>query len=116
MTFDEYQQQIIPYDLFDKNEWSGDLTAPAFLEKVLGIAGEAGEIEEKIKKILRDDQARLTPQTKQELSKELGDVLWYVATTARYLDIPLGDIAEANITKLQSRLERHQLSGSGDNR
>ena len=116
MDLNDYQTQIIPFDLFDKEQWDGDITKPAFMEKVLGLAGEAGEVEDKVKKVLRDDNAKLTPEKKQEILKELGDTLWYVATIARYLDAPLGEIAKQNVKKLQSRLDRNKLSGSGDNR
>ena len=116
MNLSDYQSKIIPFDLFDKDQWSGELTDPAFMEKVLGLAGEAGEVEDKIKKALRDDSSQLTSKTKEGIIKELGDVLWYVATVARYLDVSLDDIAKENIAKLQSRLERNKLSGSGDNR
>ena len=116
MNLNDYQSKIIPFDMFDKSEWNGDLTAPAFMEKVLGLASEAGEVEDKLKKVLRDDNAKLSPEKREELLKELGDTLWYIATIARYLDAPLDEIAEQNIAKLQSRLDRHQLSGSGDNR
>ena len=116
MELNDYQTQIIPFDLFDKEQWDGDITKPAFMEKVLGLAGEAGEVEDKVKKILRDDNAQLTPEKRESLLKELGDTLWYVATIARYLDAPLEEIAEQNIAKLQSRLERHKISGSGDDR
>lgn len=116
MTLDDYQNKIIPFDTFDKDKWDGNLTRPAFVEKVLGLAGEAGEVEDKIKKVLRDDNAELTPEKKDEVLKELGDTLWYIATIARYLDTSLGDIASQNVEKLQSRLDRNALSGSGDNR
>lgn len=116
MNLNEYQSKIAAYDLFDKDDWSGELTDSSFMEKVLGLAGEAGEVADKFKKILRDDNAKLTKGSKAEIAKELGDTLWYIATVARYLDIPLDEIAEKNIQKLQSRLDRNKLSGSGDNR
>lgn len=113
MKLDDYQQQITQFDTFQQ---SPDLLSPAFLEKVLGLSGEAGEVADKIKKIIRDDNARLTPENKQALAKELGDTLWYLATIARYLDLPLSQIAQDNISKLQSRQNRGKLHGSGDNR
>ena len=116
MNLNEYQSKIIPFDTFDKEQWDGDLTKPAFMEKVLGLAGEAGEVEDKFKKILRDNGAKLTPEAKEGIIKELGDTLWYLATIARYLDVTLDDLARGNIDKLQSRLDRNKLSGSGDNR
>lgn len=116
MNLNEYQEKITIFDMFNAKAWNGDLTKPAFMEKVLGLAGEAGEVEDKIKKVLRDDGAKLTSETKEGITKELGDTLWYVATIARYLDVSLEEIAKDNIKKLQSRLNRNKLSGSGDNR
>ncbi len=83
---------------------------------VLGLVGEAGEIAEKFKKLVRDNDSNEDLIDREDIAKELGDVLWYVATLAHYLEIPLEDIANKNIEKLTSRLERGKLSGSGDNR
>lgn len=91
----------------------------------LGMNGEAGEVADKVKKVLRDSEvivrdgrgAIVLPDAKrEELAKEVGDVLWYVATMAYDLGYTLDEIAEMNIQKLKSRKERHQLNGSGDNR
>ena len=82
----------------------------------LGLAGEAGEVCEKIKKIMRDQNGHLTEDNAQELSKELGDVLWYVAAIATEINMSLSAIAEDNMAKLQDRLDRGVLKGSGDNR
>ena len=116
MDLDDYQERLVPFDTFSKEKWDGSLTSPAFIEKVLGLAGEAGEVEDKIKKVIRDKGGKLDEEAKGELVKELGDTLWYVATIARYLDVPLSKVAEGNVSKLQSRLERGKISGSGDNR
>ena len=80
----------------------------------LGLVGESGEIANKIKKIIRDN----TPSSnwKTDLPDEIGDVLWYCAMLADYLDADLGTIMENNLEKLQSRKERGVLGGSGDNR
>ena len=83
---------------------------------LLGLCGEAGEIAEKAKKIIRDQEADFTKFDTDDLKKELGDVLWHVAVLADYFDIELNTIGEANIAKLASRLERGVISGSGDNR
>jgi len=87
-----------------------------FIYPTLGLAGEAGEVAEKIKKILRDKNGLITDEDRQEISKELGDVLWYVAQIATELKLNLNDVAQNNLDKLFSRLERNKLQGNGDNR
>lgn len=82
----------------------------------LGLSGESGELAEKAKKMLRDDDGILTDARKEAMKKELGDVLWYVASLATELDSSLQEIAEININKLSSRKERGVIQGSGDNR
>lgn len=113
MTFNDYQKKSAKYDLFNT---SSDLASPAFLEKVLGLAGESGETCDKIKKILRDKKGIPTDEDKIEITKELGDVLWYLANISRYLDLSFDHVAENNLKKLEDRLFRHRLHGSGDNR
>ncbi len=81
----------------------------------LGL-GEAGEVQGKIKKILRDENGNPSDAKKAAISEELGDVLWYVSQTATELGLKLGDIAVSNIEKLQSRKARGVLQGSGDSR
>lgn len=91
----------------------------------LGMNGEAGEVADKVKKVLRDSEVILRDGTgaiilpdakREELAKEVGDVLWYVATMAYDLGYSLEEIAEMNYAKLKSRQQRNQLSGDGDNR
>ena len=82
----------------------------------LGLAGEAGEVAEKVKKLLRDDGGVMTDERLQALAGELGDVLWYVAQVATEAGLDLDEIAQANLDKLLSRQERGVLSGSGDSR
>lgn len=86
------------------------------LYPTLGLCGEAGEVAEKIKKMIRDDDGVLTDERRAALSKELGDVLWYLAQIATEADLQLDTIAEANIEKLSSRQRRNVLQGSGDDR
>jgi NTP pyrophosphatase (non-canonical NTP hydrolase) len=86
------------------------------LYPTLGLCGEAGEVAEKIKKMIRDDDGVLTDQRRAALAKELGDVLWYLAQIATEADLELDAIAEANIEKLSSRQRRNVLQGSGDDR
>ena len=73
-------------------------------------------IPDKVKKIIRDKGGYASEEDRMEIAKELGDVLWYVANVARYLDVSLSDIAEGNIAKLSSRKKRNKLHGEGDNR
>ena len=81
----------------------------------LGLVGEAGEIAEKVKKVIRDKEGNFE-EAKEEIAKELGDVLWYVANLAFELGYDLGDIAAINIQKLVDRQERGKIQGDGDNR
>lgn len=110
MTFEEYQKQALTTVLSTGNEFN-DL-----LHWVLGINGEAGEVAEKVKKIIRDKNGVVSEEDKKELAKELGDVLWYLAVFADHLGVTMDDIAEGNLAKLASRKERGVLGGSGDNR
>jgi len=87
-----------------------------YIYPTLGLAGEAGEVAEKIKKAIRDDGGKISDETKDAVKKELGDVLWYVSQVAAELDLLLDDVAKSNIEKLSSRMKRGKLKGSGDNR
>lgn len=80
----------------------------------LGVAGEAGEVAEKIKKVLRDNNGRFTQSVIPNIIKELGDVLWYVAILAEDLGYTLNDVAQLNIDKLADRKNRDMIHGSGD--
>lgn len=82
----------------------------------MGLAGEAGEISNKIKKIYRDQGGVISAGKKSELAKELGDVLWYVAMMAKELGCTLEEVAQKNVEKLQSRYERGVIGGDGDER
>ena len=113
MNFNEYQKKSAEFDLYKK---TSDLKSPAFIEKVLGLTGEAGETADKIKKLLRDQDGQASPEDKAAIKKELGDVLWYIANVARYLDVDLDDVATTNLEKLSSRKTRQKLHGSGDDR
>jgi NTP pyrophosphatase (non-canonical NTP hydrolase) len=87
-----------------------------WLYPVLGLAGETGETVEKFKKIFRDNEGVLTDEKKEEIIKELGDVLWYLAEISRQIHVPFEVIAQTNLDKLASRKERGMIQGSGDNR
>ena len=82
----------------------------------LKLNGEAGEVAEKFAKIIRDKGGVGTEEDRQELIKEVGDVLWYLAQISNELFVGLDEVARLNIEKLRSRKERGVLGGSGDNR
>lgn len=82
----------------------------------LGLNGEAGEVADKVKKVIRDRHGIFDAEAREALKLELGDVLWYVAQLSSELGLPLSEVAKANLEKLASRAERGQISGSGDHR
>jgi NTP pyrophosphatase (non-canonical NTP hydrolase) len=86
------------------------------LYPTLGLCGEAGEVAEKVKKMVRDDGGVLSAQRRDALAGELGDVLWYVAQLATEAGLDLDAIAASNLDKLLSRRERGVVGGSGDER
>jgi len=106
MSFNEYQSKAKETAIY-KNK---------IIYPTLGLCGEAGEVAEKVKKVLRDNNSVFTDEKRVEIKKELGDVLWYISAIASDLDLTLGEIAEENIIKLFSRKERSVITGSGDNR
>lgn len=83
---------------------------------VLGLNGEAGEVAEKIKKVIRDKNSIIGDDDRREIQKELGDVLWYVAVLADTLGLDLEAVAQMNLEKLKSRFQRGAIHGQGDNR
>ncbi len=109
MLFADYQQRSRATAVYPG---AGD----NLLYPTLGLCGEAGEVAEKVKKMVRDDAGVLTAERREALAKELGDVLWYVAQVATEADLELDAIAAANLEKLLSRQERGVLQGSGDER
>ena len=86
------------------------------LYPALGLAGEAGEVANKVKKLVRDGTSSLPKEWKENIASEIGDVLWYCAVLADDLGISLGKIAADNETKLQRRKDKGTISGSGDTR
>lgn len=109
MDFKEYQEKSRKTALYPN-------IGNNFVYPTLGLAGEAGEVAEKIKKVIRDKEGIIDDATREEIKKELGDVLWYVSQLATEIGLSLDDVAEKNIEKLYSRMERGKLHGSGDNR
>ena len=82
----------------------------------LGLAGEAGEVAEKIKKVQRDHGGIIDSVRKEEIKKELGDVLWYVSQLALEIGVSLQEVVDANLDKLSNRKLNNTLHGNGDNR
>tara|TARA_R100000988_G_C3859627_1_gene98689 strand:- start:59 stop:421 length:363 start_codon:yes stop_codon:yes gene_type:complete len=81
------------------------------LYPTLGLAGEAGEVANKVKKIVRDGKL-----DKEGIASELGDCLWYIAAVCRDLGLNMGDIAADNLAKLAKRKQNNTIQGNGDNR
>ena len=82
----------------------------------LGLVGEAGEVADKVKKILRDKKGVFDKNSKDAIKFELGDVLWYISQLSSELGYELEEVANANLQKLNSRKSRGKIQGSGDNR
>lgn len=107
---DEYQRLTkTTAKYYDK-----DLPPIAYLG--LGLAGEAGEITNKLKKLWRDDQGQLTDESIQSLQEEVGDILWYCARLLDDLGVSLEETMYSNLSKLRGRAARGTLHGSGDTR
>lgn len=112
MTLKEYQERARATALYPRDA--------ALLYPVLKLSGEAGEVAEKLGKLMRDDGwapgRPLAPEARDALVKELGDVLWYVASVAADLGADLEQVARGNLAKLEDRAARGVLHGSGDER
>lgn len=106
MNFKEYQKRANATAIYD--------TKFSILYPTLGLTGEAGEVADKVKKIIRDGKSIIDERV--EIAKELGDVLWYLAAVSRDIGVTLEDVAMMNIEKLEDRKERGTLQGNGDNR
>lgn len=111
MNFNEYQEKASQTAIYpNKNSIVG------LMYCTLGMSGEAGEVSERVKKLYRDHNGIVSEDIKKDITKELGDVLWYLSGIAKELNISLDDIATTNIEKLFSRKERNVLHEEGDNR
>lgn len=108
MNFAEYQEAAVKTAIYGVGV---KISYPA-----LGLAGEAGEVCNKVKKIFRDNDGVVSEEKRADLLSEIGDVLWYCAALANDLNLSLEDIATANINKLHARNKAGTIQGSGDNR
>lgn len=109
INFEMYQRE-------SRKTWNVIKTDHSIVYPTLGLTNEAGEVAGKIKKIFRDRKGQITEADREALKSELGDVLWYLTQICTELDLSLEEVAEANISKLFSRLERGAITGDGDNR
>ena len=108
MTANEYQEKAHSFaDYPKKIEW---------LYPALEVSEEAGEVAGKFAKLIRDKNGEVTEETKKEIAKELGDVLWGIAELSTILGYSLEEVMEMNIQKLESRKSRNVIHGNGDNR
>lgn len=123
MNFNEYRMMAAGTDLYEVGKTPAEMLeiepkvmSAAYICKILGLSGEAGEAAEKYKKVIRDKDGVFDDDDKKEILKELGDVLWYVAAISRYLGVEMETVAKMNVDKLMSRKKREMLHGAGDNR
>jgi len=125
LNFNNYQEQALTTAMYptpfltSEFEDNKDLTVNnqiGYVYPALGLVGEAGEVAEKVKKLIRDFGGIINPEQTLELKKELGDILWYLAVLAHEFGLTLEDIAKLNLEKLASRKERGVITGNGDNR
>ena len=114
MKIEDYSTQAITTLVSDHS--LSDEMSPALLSQAFGLVGESGEVAEKFKKLIRDKQGVISPTDKQEIIKELGDILWYVNSVAHLLDSNLEEVAGKNLEKVLGRKRAGKISGSGDNR
>lgn len=117
MTLNQYQDAAMGTAIYPKV--GRNLAYPA-----LKLCGEAGEVAEKIGKLMRDKGYEPGMATEyildkvhaQDLLREVGDVLWYVAALCEELGYTLEAAAQLNLGKLADRSARGMLGGNGDNR
>ena len=119
MDFAQYEKEARLTAVYPGSEPSGtkeqnDITGVYYC--ALGASGEAGEIANKVKKLIRDDGGTLNLEKCKAISFEIGDALWYLSNLSQEIGFSLEQIAEENISKLASRKQRGEIHGQGDNR
>lgn len=108
MTLNEYQEGARSTAIYPASR--------QIIYPTLGLTGEAGEVADKVKKVIRDNNDEFTEERKHQIALELGDVLWYAASLAHDLGYTLDEVAQMNLDKLASRMKRDKIHGSGDER
>lgn len=121
INFQEYSDKAYSLAQYGDSLFIGEngnfkMNSISALYPFLALGGEVGEIQEKIKKVIRDKNGEINSETRSAILKELGDVLWYINACARDLHSSLEGVARMNLDKLFSRQERGTLKGSGDDR
>lgn len=106
MDFDEYQQKALATAIYPH----------PIVYPTLGLTGEAGEVADKVKKVIRDNQGEFGDERRLEIAKEIGDVLWYCAMLAHDLGYTFDHIAQINCDKIAARKNAGTIHGEGDNR
>lgn len=110
MQLNDYQNQAEKTAIYP----TGTFLGIAYV--ALGLAGEAGEVANKVKKVIRDSNNEITSEIEQAILQEAGDCLWYIAMLAKEFNYTLDDLANLNLAKLNKRKQEGLLQGSGDNR
>ncbi len=111
MEFNEYQEKASVTATF-----TGKQEEHQLMYLALGVCGEAGEIAEKVKKIIRNDEGVVSDEKRESIRSEIGDVLWYLSQLSRVLGIPFEDAAQDNIRKIMDRKARGVVKSTGDTR
>jgi len=108
MNFEDYQTQASKTAIYND--------ADVIIYPALGLFSEAGEVAGKVKKVLRDKNGHFDPIERDKIADEVGDVLWYIAALCTDLGVGMETVAQNNLNKLNSRMSRNVIQGSGDNR
>lgn len=108
MTLNEYQDGARTTAIYPKER--------EIIYPTLGLTGEAGEVADKVKKVIRDNNDEFSAEKKHQIALELGDVMWYAASLAHDLGYTLEEICQMNLDKLASRMQRDRIHGNGDER
>lgn len=108
MNLNDYQKEALSTAVYGSGS--------KIIYPTLGLAGEAGEVADKVKKVLRDNDGHFDESHKVKIAAEIGDVLWYIAALSNDLGFTMEDIANMNIAKLRQRRENNTIHGEGDNR
>jgi len=111
-SFEEYSRDILDTALYPG---AREGTVEAVVYCALGL-GEAGEVQGKVKKVLRDSGGVITSEAREAILSEAGDVLWYLSRLAKELGSSLDEVAKNNVEKLLDRRARGVIKGSGDTR